>query len=77
MLNRRVCASVRSAISTPSSATAVNSRSFAAFTAAQSPVRAPALADLKPNGASSFTQKQKEFRDGIVAAQKKKEQAEC
>jgi hypothetical protein len=44
--------------------------------AAQSQTRAPALADVRPDGASKFNERQKDFRDGLVAAQKKKEQQE-
>ena len=75
MLCRRVCASVRNAVPAAPSNTA-SSRAFAALAAAQSPARAPALADIKPEGASKFNERQKEFRDGLVSAQKKKEQQE-
>jgi hypothetical protein len=75
MLCRRVCASVRNAVpAAPSAVT--NSRSFAAFAAAQSPARAPALADITPEAAAKFNERQQEFRDGLVSAQKKKEQQE-
>ncbi|KAF2679503.1 NIPSNAP-domain-containing protein [Lentithecium fluviatile CBS 122367] len=73
MLARRVCASVRNAVPAHHSA-AVTSRSFSAIAAAQGPARAPALADVKPDGAAAFSEKQKEFREGLIAAQKKKEQ---
>ncbi|KAF2642915.1 NIPSNAP-domain-containing protein [Massarina eburnea CBS 473.64] len=78
MFTRRACASVRSAVSVSAhpSPPAANSRSFAAFAAAHGPVRAPALADVKPSDAADFTKRQKEFRDGLVAAQKKKEDEE-
>lgn len=83
MLSRRVCASVRSvrsvrsAVPAPHTTTsAANSRSFAALAAAQSQARAPALADITPDGAARFNERQKEFREGLVAAQKKKEQQE-
>jgi hypothetical protein len=69
MLARRACARVRAAIT-------VQSRSFVAAAAAQSPARAPALADITPESVASFTEKQQKFRDGLVAAQKLKEQQE-
>jgi hypothetical protein len=75
MLARSACASVR-AILSPQSATAVRSRAFAVGAASQSPARAPALADITPDSAASFIEKQKDFRDGLVAAQKRKEQEE-
>ena len=73
MLARRLCASVRSAVSAPPTAT-VNSRAFAALAAARNPIRAPSLADIKPDGAAEFAARQKEFRDGLKAAQLKQEQ---
>ncbi|KAF1958684.1 NIPSNAP-domain-containing protein [Byssothecium circinans] len=76
MLPRRFCASVRNAVPAHPSSPIANSRSFAAFAAAQSPARAPALADIKPEDAPAFTERQKEFREGLIAAQKKKEQQE-
>ncbi|KAH8691004.1 hypothetical protein GQ44DRAFT_667283 [Phaeosphaeriaceae sp. PMI808] len=59
-----------------SHAFAVRSRSFAAASIAQSPIRAPALADIAPDSAASFNKKQKEFREGLIAAQKQREQQE-
>ncbi|RVX73119.1 hypothetical protein B0A52_02246 [Exophiala mesophila] len=38
--------------------------------------RAPRLGDLTPDGADIFNQKQKEFRDGLEAAKKRKELAD-
>lgn len=38
--------------------------------------RAPRLGDLTPDGADVFNQKQKEFRDGLEAAKKRKELAD-
>lgn len=71
MLARRVCANVRGAL--PAAATApVGSRSFAALAAAQGPARSPSLADISPEGASSFNARQKEFREGLVAAREQK-----
>jgi hypothetical protein len=52
------------------------SRSFAIVAAAQSPARAPSLADITPNSAASFNKKQQEFRDELIAVQKQKEQQE-
>ena len=54
----------------------LNSRSFAAIASAQGPARAPALADITPDGAPRFNEKQKEFREGLVSAQKKKKEQE-
>ncbi|KAF1365733.1 NIPSNAP-domain-containing protein [Lizonia empirigonia] len=75
MLARRACSSVRGVTSAPRSI-ATGSRSFAAGAITQSSSRAPALADITPDGAASFNKKQKEFREGLVAAQKQKEQQE-
>lgn len=76
MFTRRACGSVRSAISAQATTKQTATRSFAAFAATQNPVRAPSLADVKPDGAAEFNQRQKEFREGLIAAQKKKEQQE-
>ncbi|KAF2202181.1 NIPSNAP-domain-containing protein [Delitschia confertaspora ATCC 74209] len=76
MLTRRVCSSVRSAVTAPHPSSPVSSRSFAALAAAQSPARAPALADITPDGASKFNARQKEFREGLIAAQEQKRQQE-
>jgi hypothetical protein len=75
MLTRRVCASVRGILS-PLSATAVRSQAFGTGAPTQSPARIPSLADITPDSAASFNEKQKNFRDGLVAAQKRKEQEE-
>ena len=75
MFARRTCASVRGILPGPLS-TAARSRSFAASAVNQSSTRAPALADITPDAAASFNKKQTEFRDGLVAAQKQKEQQE-
>jgi cell pole-organizing protein PopZ len=75
MLTRRVCASVRGILSPPS-ATVVRSQAFSTGALTQSPARAPTLADITPDGAAVFNQKQKSFRDGLIAAQKRKEQEE-
>ena len=75
MLARRACAQALNGL--PASQVLVGrSRSFAAATAAQSPAQAPALADITPDSARSFNKKQQDFRDGLVAAQKQREQQE-
>jgi hypothetical protein len=52
-------------------------RTFAASSShLQQPAKAPALADVLPNGASSFDAKQKEFRENVIAAQKEREKRE-
>lgn len=38
--------------------------------------RSPGLGDITPNGADIFSDKQKDFREGLEVAKKKKEQAE-
>lgn len=38
--------------------------------------RSPGLGDISPDGASGFNARQKEFRDGLEIARKKREQAE-
>lgn len=40
------------------------------------PSRAPALGDVTPTGAEAFDAKQKQFREDLAAAKRKKEQAE-
>jgi len=76
MLTRRVCAgglrSLKSAQCVPSATV----RSFAASPSAQKSFRAAALGDITLDSAKSFHEKQKEFRDGLVAAQQRKEQEE-
>jgi hypothetical protein len=75
MFAQRASSNVRSILSAPRSIP-VGSRSFVAGASLQSSSRAPALADITPDAAASFNKKQKEFRDGLVAAQKQKEQQE-
>lgn len=75
MLARRVCANVRNTFPAQHP-TIAPSRSFAAATAILGPARSPALADITPDSARSFSEKQKEFREGLVTAQKQKEQQE-
>ncbi|ORY00454.1 NIPSNAP-domain-containing protein [Clohesyomyces aquaticus] len=75
MLTRRVCGGVRNAL--PVSSVAITaSRPFSSFAAAQGPARAPALADITHDGAPKFNERQKEFRESLVNAQKQKEQQE-
>ena len=75
MFSRRVGASLRGALSTQHATAVGSSRSFAAYAAAQKH-KTPSLADIKPDGAAEFNARQKEYREGLIAAQKKKEQKE-
>jgi hypothetical protein len=74
MLARRACARTLNGVSA-AQAVATRSRSFSAATSVQGP-RAPSLADITPDSAASFNRKQQEFREGLVAAQKQREQQE-
>lgn len=75
MLARRVGANLRGALPAHQASAVVTSRSFTAYAAAQSH-KTPALADVKPDGAAEFNARQKEYREGLIAAQRKKEQKE-
>lgn len=75
MLARRVGAGLRSALPAQHTTAAVNSRCFTAYAAAQSQ-KAPALADIRPDSAAEFNARQKEYREGLITAQKKREQRE-
>lgn len=75
MLTRRFAPRVRS-LAPVSQASPVTSRPFTVLPAAQSPARAPALADITPDAAPKFDARQREFREGLIAAQKRKEQQE-
>jgi hypothetical protein len=75
MFTRRAYTSVRGVLPTQAT-TAVRSRTFAVAAAARSPARAPSLGDITPDSAASFNEKQKSFREGLIAAQKRKEQDE-
>ncbi|XTI90128.1 NIPSNAP family protein [Cenococcum geophilum] len=75
MLTRRFAPRVRS-LAPASQASPVTSRPFTVLPAAQSPARAPALADITPDAAPKFDARQREFREGLIAAQKRKEQQE-
>jgi len=46
------------------------------FTTSNPHQRTPSLADVTPNGAAAFDVRQKEFREGLKAAQRKKQQQE-
>ncbi|EON66246.1 hypothetical protein W97_05639 [Coniosporium apollinis CBS 100218] len=70
MLTRRVLPSLRTLSSTPAL-----SRTFAA-SAQQHADRAPALADIKPDCAAAFDARQREFREKLTGAQRRKEAAE-
>ncbi|KAL9074785.1 MAG: hypothetical protein Q9157_004275 [Trypethelium eluteriae] len=54
----------------------VSARSFASSSYLSNPAKAPALADVMPDGGPTFDAKQREFRDKLIAAQKQKEQQE-
>jgi hypothetical protein len=71
MLSRRACAGLRSAV--PAASAPAHARAFTAFAAAR---RAPSLADVSPDGAAKFSERQQEFRDGLESARRKKEQQE-
>ncbi|OCL11447.1 NIPSNAP-domain-containing protein [Glonium stellatum] len=75
MLARRFAPRVRN-LAPASQASPLTSRPFTALPAAQSPARAPALSDITPDAAPKFDARQREFREGLIAAQKRKEQQE-
>ena len=75
MLSRRAYPHVRSLLSS-SNVAIVHSRGFKAAVASQGPSRPPTLADITPNSATSFNEKQKNFREDLINAQKQKEQQE-
>ena len=75
MLARNACARALNCLPA-SQAFAIRSRSFAVSAAVQGSGRAPALGDITPNGAADFNQRQKEFRESLITAQKQKEQQE-
>jgi len=74
MLARRACARALHGLSAPQ-ASAPHARYISAVAAAYGP-RAPSLGDITPDSAASFSKKQQEFREGLVAAQKQREQQE-
>ena len=51
-------------------------RTFTTTSLCRESPRSPALSDIQPGTAESYNAKQKEFRDGLEAAKKKKEQAD-
>lgn len=75
MLTRRACAGVRGVLPAQA-ASAARPRAFSISAAPQGSARAPVLADLTPDGAASFNEKSRQFRQGLVAAQKQREQEE-
>ncbi|KAK5005654.1 hypothetical protein LTR16_006013, partial [Cryomyces antarcticus] len=72
MFARRIEASLRAL----NPATPLFSRTFSSLPSQQYADRAPALADVTPDGASSFEARRKQFRDDLAAAQERKEKAE-
>ncbi|KAF2274473.1 NIPSNAP-domain-containing protein [Westerdykella ornata] len=75
MLARLASSSVRSGLlATPRAAS--TPRAFTALACAQAPTRAPALADITPDNAARFNERQRQFRESVAAAQKKREQEE-
>ena len=51
-------------------------RSFTTTSLCRETRRSPALSDIQPGGAEAYNARQKEFRDGLEAQKKKKEQAD-
>ena len=51
-------------------------RTFTTTSLCRETPRSPALSDLSPGGAEAYNARQKEFRDGLEAAKKRKEQAD-
>ena len=51
-------------------------RPFTTSLSRQDVSRAPALSDIEPGSAEGYNERQKEFRDGLEAARKRKEQAD-
>lgn len=51
-------------------------RTFTSTSLSRNQARSPALGDVQPGGAEAYNARQKEFRDGLEAARKRKEQAE-
>ena len=48
-----------------------------AFSSTATQCKTPALADVTPDQVDTFNTKQKEFRDQLVEAQKKREERTC
>ena len=69
---RRGVSTVRSTPFSPS----FSARAFASSSRQLNPAKAPALADVLPDGGPTFDAKQREFRDKLISAQKQKEQQE-
>jgi len=51
-------------------------RAFTTSALCREPARSPGLGDITPDGTDAFHTRQKEFRDGLEAAKKRKDQAE-
>ncbi len=51
-------------------------RSFTSSSATREPHRSPSLGDVTPDGSEAFNARQKEFRENLEAARKRKEQAD-
>ena len=51
-------------------------RAFTTSALCREPARSPGLGDITPDGTEAFNTRQKEFRDGLEAAKKRKDQAE-
>lgn len=60
----------------PRTFTSLNSVTRSFTTSSLCRERSPALGDIKPGGTEEYNAKQKQFRDGLEAARKKKEQAD-
>lgn len=60
----------------PSSSSSASIRPFTVSSTSCSPSRAPALADITPDGASTFDEKQKQFREQLASNQRRREQEE-
>lgn len=66
---------LRSKLFRPTSSTPI--RAFTSSTICREvPSRSPGLGDITPDGAAAFDTKQKQFREDLAAAKRKKEQAE-
>lgn len=73
MLTRRSAQTLRS-LTNPSVASFV--RPYTASASQCAPSKAPALADIRPDGAAAFDAKQEQFREQLAASQRRKDQEE-
>lgn len=62
-------------LSSPTQTSAL-ARTFTTSTLLRDPPRSPAMSDITHDSAEAFNTRQKEFRDGLEAARKRKEQAD-